>query len=63
MRFFNEYVEVRKTGGKLPHWEQPGATYFLTWRLADSIPEELMGKWRAERDAWLLENPKPWDEE
>jgi hypothetical protein len=38
MRFFNEFVEVRKTDGKLPHWQQPGATYFLTWRLADSIP-------------------------
>ena len=61
MRFFNEYVEVRKTGGKLPHWEQPGATYFLTWRLADSIPEELMVKWRRGRDGWLLANPKPWD--
>lgn len=42
MRFFNEFVEVRKTGGKLPHLQQPGATYFLTWRLADSIPEERM---------------------
>lgn len=61
MRFFNDFVEVRKTGGKLPHWEQPGATYFLTWRLADSIPPELMGKWSAERDAWLLEHPKPWE--
>ncbi|MGJ8635119.1 MAG: transposase [Luteolibacter sp.] len=62
MRFFNKYEEVRKTGGKLPHWEQPGATYFLTWRLADSIPEEVMVKWRVERDEWLLKNPKPWDE-
>jgi len=63
MRFFNDFIEVRKTGGKLPHWEQPGATYFLTWRLADSIPEELMVKWRAERDGWLLEHPKPWEPE
>jgi REP element-mobilizing transposase RayT len=60
MRFFNEFIEVRKTGQKLPHWEQPGATYFITWRLADSIPEELMDKWT--RDEWLLENPKPWDD-
>ncbi len=61
--FFNEFIEIRKTGGKLPHWQQPGATYFLTWRLADSIPEELMIKWRAERDAWLAEHPKPWEPE
>ena len=61
MRFFNEFVEVRKTGGKLPHWQQPGATCFLTLRLADSIPEELMAEWRAERDVWFAEHPKPWE--
>jgi len=58
MRFFNEFIEVRKTGQKLPHWEQPGATYFITWRLDDSIPQELMEKWTRERDEWLLENPE-----
>ena len=63
MRFFNEFVEVRKTGGKLPHWQQPGATYFLTWRLADSIPEELIVEWQAERDKWLAEHTKPWEPE
>ena len=23
----------------LPHWRQDGATYFVTFRLADSLPE------------------------
>jgi len=62
MRFFNEFIEVRKTGQKLPHWEQPGATYFITWRLDDSIPRELMEKWTKERDEWLLAHPKPWED-
>ena len=28
-------------GGNLPHWRQDGATYFVTWRTADSIPAGL----------------------
>jgi menaquinone-specific isochorismate synthase len=39
--------------GKLPHWEQPGATYFLTFRTADSIPLVAMELWERERDEWL----------
>ncbi|MBX3474616.1 MAG: transposase [Planctomycetes bacterium] len=32
---------VKQTGrGHLPHWDQSGATYFVTFRLADSLPEE-----------------------
>lgn len=27
---------------RLPHWEQPGATYFVTFRLADSLPRETV---------------------
>lgn len=26
----------------LPHWRQPGATYFVTSRLADSLPQEIL---------------------
>ena len=31
----------------LPHWEMPDAVYFVTFRLADSIPREV---WTAYRD-------------
>jgi hypothetical protein len=31
---------IRQTWRNLPHREQPGATYFLTFRLADSLPAE-----------------------
>lgn len=27
---------------KLPHWRQPGATYFVTFRLADSLPRNVL---------------------
>lgn len=26
----------------LPHWRQPGATYFVTFRLADSLPQNVV---------------------
>jgi DNA-directed DNA polymerase III PolC len=35
----------------LPHWQQDGATYFVTFRLADSLPQEVYQRWRDERDS------------
>lgn len=37
----------------LPHWRQPGATYFVTFRLADSIPKQVIESWRKSRRVWL----------
>ena len=37
----------------LPHVRFEGATYFVTFRLADSIPEAIAREWQAEREAWL----------
>ena len=39
--------------GHLPHWRQDGVTYFVTSRLADSMPREKLDQWRDERDTWL----------
>ena len=63
MKFFDPLAETLKTRNNLPHWQQSGATYFITYRLADSIPKELIEKWRKERAEWLLENPEPWTAE
>jgi DNA polymerase-3 subunit alpha len=43
----------------LPHWQQEGVTYFVTFRLADSLPQSVSGKWRLEREQALraLEQP------
>lgn len=43
----------------LPHWRQDGATYFVTFRLADSIPQEKLRQWIAEQEDWLKKNPEP----
>ncbi|MAS91741.1 MAG: hypothetical protein CMO55_00980 [Verrucomicrobiales bacterium] len=39
----------------LPHWRQPGVTYFVTFRLADSIPAEVLESWGKEKIEWLTE--------
>jgi len=38
----------------LPHWEQPGTTYFVTFRLVDSIPASRLQELSEERHRWLL---------
>jgi putative transposase len=40
----------------LPHWRQPGVTYFLTTRLADSLPYGKVEALREECHQWL--NPR-----
>ena len=51
---FDESGEVRiYYNGFLPHWRQAGCTYFVTFRLADSIPEGVLQQWKYERGMWL----------
>jgi hypothetical protein len=38
---------------KLPHWEQQGCTYFITFRLNDSIPRSKLEDWNQRRMNWL----------
>jgi putative transposase len=45
-----EYAVVER---RLPHWSQAGVMCFLTWRTIDSIPENVLRRWHAERDEWL----------
>src|SRR5437016_2901530 len=49
----DEHGDIKITRRHLPHWEQEGATYFVTFRLADSIPTTLLTEWRDELQAWL----------
>ena len=52
---------IAQKRGHVPHWEQRGATYFVTFRLADAIPADLLAQWKQERTAWLKLHPQPWD--
>lgn len=41
-------IQVRH-GAHLPHWTREGAIYAVTFRLADSLPAEVVSAWREER--------------
>lgn len=55
-QFFDPSKTVTITRGHLPHWDQEGACYFLTWRTADSMPKRVWEQWRNERDRWLQDH-------
>ena len=50
---FDPAYDVRITAGKLPHWYQPGVTYFVTFRTEDSLPRQVAETWHRRRDDWL----------
>jgi putative transposase len=50
---FDHRREFAVRRGNLPHWFQPGVTYFVTFRTEDSVPQSLVRSWRARRDDWL----------
>ncbi len=37
-------------GKKLPHWQPAGATFFVTMRLAGSIPKHIIAQYKAQKD-------------
>jgi len=40
--------------GRLPHWEIDSATYFITFRLADSLPSSVLDRIESERNNIVL---------
>jgi carbamoylphosphate synthase large subunit/REP element-mobilizing transposase RayT len=55
------HAPLIQTRRRLPHWEQQGATYFITFRLADAVPQKLLRQWKEELDTWKKFHPEPWD--
>lgn len=43
----------------LPHWRQEGATYFVTFRLADSLPQAKLRALRQFKAEWERQHPPP----
>ncbi len=63
LKFYNPWIEIEFKKNKLPHWEQTGATYFVTWRTADSLPQHFLEQQQTDKDFFLSQHPKPWDTE
>ena len=51
---FSHSLRVRSRG-YLPHWEMEGGAYFVTFRLAGSLPEPVLREWEAERARVIAE--------
>ncbi len=61
-RPFDPEEPVRTSYRHLPHWEQDGATYFVTFRTADSLPVERLESLEKERELWRRFHPPPWSD-
>jgi REP element-mobilizing transposase RayT len=59
MAFFDPEASLVIHRGKLPHWRQEGAIYFVTFHLADSLPQTKLDWLRREKELWLRLNPEP----
>jgi len=44
----NTELHIRR-GAYLPHWTKEGSTYFITFRLADSLPQSALAKIKTEQ--------------
>ena len=53
---------LHTTERNLPHWQQDGTTYFITFRLADSIPLNIVARIKSEREVWLKQHTEPYTE-
>jgi len=59
---FDSSGKVRIYTRHLPHWRQEGATYFVTFRLADSLPAGRIRELAYLREQWEQRNPPPRNE-
>ena len=50
--FLDPHSEIRRTTHRLPHWQQGSVWVFVTWRLADSLPQAKLNQWRTEQEIW-----------
>lgn len=63
---FNRFESKRPATIKrrhLPHWTQDGATYFVTFRLKDSVPAEVLKQWQQEKTELLRKITSPENKE
>jgi REP element-mobilizing transposase RayT len=63
LQAFDPEAEIEVRRRNLPHWRQAGATYIVTFRLGDSLPQAKLEELRAERLQWLKRYPPPRSEE
>jgi REP element-mobilizing transposase RayT len=61
---FDPYKEIHQTRRKnYPHWLQEGGTYFVTFRLADSIPQSRIKEYEELRRKWQEHHHPPYTQQ
>ncbi len=61
---FNPHREIHQTRRKhYPHWTQDDSTYFVTFRLADSIPQSRIKEYEELRRKWEEHHQPPYSEQ
>ena len=63
MQFFDPRREMEFSVNRLPHWQQAGGVYFVSFRLGDAVPRALLDPWLGERAVWSGQHPTPWSED
>ena len=46
-------AQIHVSQRHLPHWYQPGAAVFVTFRTVDSMPRDVLLRWHQELVGWL----------
>ncbi|MCR4964989.1 MAG: transposase [Bacteroidales bacterium] len=65
--FVLPYFDINDVGNlhrstNLPHWHQDYKYVFITFRLADSIPQCKLASLKEEKEVWMKKHPQPLDE-
>ena len=61
--FDRDDIEHLHFGRYLPHWHQDGRYVFVTFRLADSLPQAKLREYAIEKEQWFKLHPRPWSKE
>jgi REP element-mobilizing transposase RayT len=62
-RGLDPHIPVTAYRRHLPHLRQDGATYFVTFRLADALPQHKLEELKRWRRKWEQKNPEPRSEQ
>ena len=58
-RCLDRQADIEKTARRLPHWLQIGSAVFVTFRTADSMPRQVVERFKSELERWLVRNNLP----
>ena len=61
--YLDKNQDVNEHRAHLPHWHQDGKLQFITFRLADSLPQEKLDELEQNKERFMQQHPQPWEKE